>query len=66
MTLAETQLEPIPSYAPFADLDARTTGAVAVPGDEAYDALVSPWNVAIQVRPPLTCIRTGNLTLTSR
>ena len=31
------------------DLDA--TGTVAVPGDAAYDALVSPWNVAIPVRP---------------
>ncbi|HEX6887576.1 MAG TPA: FAD-binding protein, partial [Candidatus Nanopelagicales bacterium] len=35
----------------FADLAARTHGTVAVPGDEQYDALVSPWNLAIQVRP---------------
>ena len=36
-----------------ADLDARTTGTVAVPGDEAYDALVSPWNVAVPVAPAI-------------
>jgi hypothetical protein len=36
---------------PFAVLDAITSGTVAVPGDEAYDALVSPWNLAIPVRP---------------
>ena len=32
--------------AAFAELDALTIGTVAVPGDEAYDALVSPWNLA--------------------
>mgnify|MGYP001444972762 CR=1 FL=1 len=37
--------------APFHELGARTTGPVAVPGDERYDALVSPWNVAVPVRP---------------
>ena len=36
--------------APFAELDARTTGIVAVPGDEAYNRLVSPWNIAIPVK----------------
>ena len=36
---------------PFSQLGARTAGPVAVPGDEQYDALVSPWNVAIPVRP---------------
>ena len=51
MTLVETRADLITPYAPFADLDARTTGTVAVPGDEAYDALVSPWNLAIPVRP---------------
>ena len=35
----------------FEELDARTQGTVAVPGDEEYDALVTPWNVAIPVRP---------------
>ena len=35
----------------FVELDACTTGAVALPGDAAYDAIVSPWNVAIPVRP---------------
>jgi FAD/FMN-containing dehydrogenase len=35
----------------FVELDACTTGTVALPGDAAYDALVSPWNVAVSVRP---------------
>jgi FAD/FMN-containing dehydrogenase len=48
MTLVESRIEPL---APFQELDAVTTGPVAVPGDEEYDALVSPWNVAIPVRP---------------
>src|SRR4029079_12114885 len=43
--------EPIASCAPFAEVDVRTTGTVAVPGDAEYDALVSPWNVAVPVRP---------------
>jgi hypothetical protein len=51
MTMIDTRPEPTPSDAPFAELDARTTGTVAVPGDDAYDALVSPWNLAIPVRP---------------
>ena len=51
MSLVDTRTEPITSYARFAELNARTTGTVAVPGDGAYDALVSPWNVAIAVRP---------------
>ncbi len=36
---------------PFAELDAATTGTVAVQGSEEYDALVSPWNLAIPVTP---------------
>jgi hypothetical protein len=51
MTLVDSRTEPITSYAPFAELDVRTTGTVAVPGDAEYDALVSPWNVAVPVRP---------------
>ncbi len=51
MTLLETHDDVLSTRAPFAELQARTTGAVAVPGDEAYDALVSPWNLAIAVRP---------------
>ena len=35
----------------FVELDACTTGTVALPDDAAYDAIVSPWNVAIPVRP---------------
>ena len=36
---------------PFTELDARTQGTVATPDDEAYDALVTPWNVAVPVSP---------------
>ena len=35
----------------FAELDARTAGAVAVPGDADYATLVSPWNLAVPVKP---------------
>lgn len=47
MTIAQTSTAAVP----FAELDALTIGTVAVPGDKKYDALVSPWNVAIPVRP---------------
>jgi FAD/FMN-containing dehydrogenase len=47
MTIAQTSTPAVP----FAELDALTIGTVAVPGDTAYDALVSPWNVAVPVRP---------------
>jgi FAD/FMN-containing dehydrogenase len=47
MTIALTS----PAAVPFAELDALTIGTVAVPGDKAYDALVSPWNLAIPVQP---------------
>jgi FAD/FMN-containing dehydrogenase len=47
MTIAQTG----PAAVPFAELDALTIGAVAVPGDKAYDALVSPWNLAVPVQP---------------
>lgn len=50
MSIAQTHA-PQGRDLPFADLAARTQGPVAVPGDEHYDALVSPWNLAIQVRP---------------
>jgi hypothetical protein len=36
---------------PFEELDARTSGPLAVRGDDAYEALVSPWNLAVDVRP---------------
>ncbi|QBX56085.1 FAD-binding oxidoreductase [Nocardioides seonyuensis] len=48
MTIAQTSTR---DAIPFAELDALTIGTVAVPGDRKYDALVSPWNVAIPVRP---------------
>jgi FAD/FMN-containing dehydrogenase len=51
MTLVEPRADLVHAYVPFADLDASTTGAVAVQGSEEYDALVSPWNLAIPVRP---------------
>jgi hypothetical protein len=51
MTLVEQRADLIHAYAPFADLDASTTGTVAVQGSEEYDALVSPWNLAVPVRP---------------
>lgn len=51
MTLLETRFETETAIAPFAELNAVTTGIVAVPGDRDYDAIVSPWNVAIDVRP---------------
>jgi FAD/FMN-containing dehydrogenase len=47
MTIAQTSTRAVP----FAELDALTIGTVAVPGDKAYDALVSPWNLAIPVKP---------------
>jgi len=50
MTIAETRVA-FERIVRFAELDARTKGTVALPGDEAYDALVSPWNLAIPVRP---------------
>ena len=40
-----------PPVEPFAALDARTDGTLAVEGDDAYAALVSPWNLAVDVRP---------------
>ena len=47
MTIAQTS----PASVPFAELEALTIGTVAVPGDKAYDGLVSPWNLAVPVRP---------------
>lgn len=52
MTIAETPAA-FDRDEPIAALDARTQGTVARPGDEEYDALVSPWNLAIPVRPAL-------------
>lgn len=51
MTIVEPRIDTATQHLVFAELDARTIGAVGLPGDEAYDALVSPWNVAIPVRP---------------
>lgn len=35
----------------FSALRARVRGALHVPGDPEYDALVSPWNLAVRVQP---------------
>ncbi len=35
----------------FEPLQARLTGSVHTPGDPRYDALVSPWNLAVTVAP---------------
>ena len=35
----------------FETLGARLTGSVHTPGDPRYDALVSPWNLAVAVQP---------------
>ena len=51
MTLLEPRADTVHAHVPFADLDASTTGTVAVQGSERYDALVTPWNLAISVRP---------------
>ena len=51
MTLSEARADLVHAPVPFAELDAATTGTVAVQGSEGYDDLVSPWNLAIPVRP---------------
>lgn len=51
MSIAEPLVGLLPAPAPFSELRARTTGTVAVKGDADYEALVSPWNLAIPVRP---------------
>ena len=51
MTLAEPLPDQLSTHVPFAELRARTAGTVAVQGDDDYDALVSPWNLAVPVRP---------------
>ena len=35
----------------FETLGSRLTGSVHTPGDPRYDALVSPWNLAVEIRP---------------
>jgi hypothetical protein len=36
---------------PFAELRERSTGTLLTPGEPGYDALVSPWNLAVPMRP---------------
>lgn len=40
-----------PTDLPVDELRARVTGTVVVPGDAHYERVVTPWNVAVQVRP---------------
>lgn len=51
MTLVETPADLVGGPTPFTDLDTSTTGPLAVAGSEEYAELVSPWNLAIPVRP---------------
>lgn len=51
MTIHEPLVDPRQLYTPFPELDARTAGTLAVEGDDDYDTLVSPWNLAVPVRP---------------
>ena len=51
MTIAASSFESLSDRVPFADLAASTVGPVALPGDDDYEALVSPWNLAVPVRP---------------
>ncbi|GAA2725585.1 FAD-binding oxidoreductase [Cellulomonas aerilata] len=51
MTLTDTVLDHLSTHVPFAELQHLTVGLVAVPGDADYEALVSPWNLAVAVRP---------------
>ena len=46
-----TQAEQLTVGAPYDELRAHTTGTVAVAGDADYAALVTPWNLAIEVHP---------------
>jgi hypothetical protein len=48
----QTHLVPA-QRSPLDDLRGRVEGTVAQPHDPGYDAIVSPWNLAIPVRPVL-------------
>jgi FAD/FMN-containing dehydrogenase len=51
MTAADTFFTAAIPAAPYDELRARTAGAVVVAGEPEYEALVTPWNLAIEVRP---------------
>ena len=51
MTLLATLPHTTVTADAFVELDACTTGTVALPGEAAYDAIVAPWNLAVSVRP---------------
>jgi FAD/FMN-containing dehydrogenase len=51
MTAADFLFTPDVPAAPYGELRARTTGPVVVAGEPDYEALVTPWNLAIEVRP---------------
>lgn len=43
---------------PYDELRARTVGTVVVAGEPDYEALVTPWNLAIEVRPDVVVAAT--------
>lgn len=51
MTAADTLFTADVPAAPYDELRARTAGTVVVAGEPEYEALVTPWNLAIEVRP---------------
>jgi FAD/FMN-containing dehydrogenase len=51
MTAADTFFTAAIPAAPYDELRARTAGAVVVAGEPEYEALATPWNLAIEVRP---------------
>ncbi len=51
MTAADSLFAPDVPATPYQDLRARTAGTVVVAGEPEYEALVTPWNLAIEVRP---------------
>lgn len=51
MTAATTFFTTEVPATPYEQLRARTAGAVVVAGEPEYEALVTPWNLAIEVRP---------------
>jgi FAD/FMN-containing dehydrogenase len=51
MTVADSFFTADIPATPYDRLRARTTGTVVVAGEPEYEALVTPWNLAIEVRP---------------
>lgn len=51
MTAADTVFTAEIPVPPYDELRARTAGTVVVAGEPEYESLVTPWNLAIEVRP---------------